>query len=154
LLLGLLLRVIDLPGAEEARTILRSAWGAVGRALIWFIAFAVFAEVQWTGTTRRKCLFIGLVLVLIFGLVSGALLRPAFMQIFGVVAALAMAGWALPDVKLRPHVLIRSLPAETMLIAVIAYFVLVLLPGVRIAETLSQVHRAATEYDRIHSDAE
>jgi hypothetical protein len=156
LLLGLLLRVLDLPGSEEPNTILYSAYGAVGRALIWFVAFALFEGVRWPGPTRRNELLIGLGLVLVFGLVSGALLRPVVMQTFWVIAALALAGEPLPDDVTRPPILIRTLPAGLMLVAAIAYFVLLVQPAVTTAQLVAHAHRAASIYatDRIHYDAE
>src|SRR5207248_2990812 len=108
LLLGLLLRVLDLPGSEEPNTILYSAYGAVGRALIWFVAFALFEGVNWSSPVRRNALLVGLGLVLVFGFISGALLRPALLQTFWVVAALALGGGLRSDEFKRPAVLVRT----------------------------------------------
>lgn len=156
LLLGLLLRVLDLPGAEEPKTILYSAYGAVGRALIWFVAFALFEGVHWSGATRRVALFGGLALVVAFGAISGAMLRPVLLQTFWVVAALALGGAVSPIENGRPHILLRTLPAEIMLVAVIAYFVMLVQPAVKTAQRVATAHRAAGIYvtERIHYDVE
>ena len=156
LLLGLLLRVIDLPGAEPPQTILSSAYGAVGRALIWFLAFALFESVSISAVVRRKALLTGLSLVLVTGLVSGALLRPALAQMVWIVAALALSGELLPATAPHPPRLVRALPVGFLLGAVIAYAVVVVQPTVKTAQLLTHAHRAATVYvdDRIQSDAE
>lgn len=95
LLLGLWLRVSDLPGSESPRAILYAGAAAAGRALIWFLAYAAFEGAPLSRPVLRRALLIGLGLVAVLGVVSGGLLRPALAQPFWIAAALALGGTAL-----------------------------------------------------------
>src|SRR5262249_60999089 len=101
-------------------------------------------------------LFGGLALMVAFGLISGAVLRPVVMQTFWVVAAIGLAGRVPSEEANRAHILLRTLPAEIMLVAVIAYFVMLVHPSVTTAQLVADAHRLAGKYvtDRIHYDAE
>lgn len=92
LLLGLLLRTTDYPVAEDPRRILHLGFAAGGRALIWFLAFALFDGLHWRRAARRYALAAGLAGVALFGIISPALLQPVLMQTFWAIAALASAG--------------------------------------------------------------
>src|SRR5262249_2564946 len=92
LLLGLALRILDLtPEHRPDVLFIPIGGGAIGRALVWFGAFSLFEGVRLDAAARRKALLVGLVLLLAFGLVSGALMRPTVAQLFWVVAGLALA---------------------------------------------------------------
>ncbi|MFL5341447.1 MAG: O-antigen ligase family protein [Gemmataceae bacterium] len=133
LLLGLSLRVLDLPGTERPQAILSAGGGGVGRALVWFLAFAVFEGGRWNFAARRTALLAGLILLLLFGLVSGALLRPALLQLFWVVAGLALAGGTVAEPDTTSTRAVRWAPVPVLLAAALAFYLLVCSPAVESA---------------------
>src|SRR5262249_1179867 len=77
LIIGLGLRVNDLPGAEYSNAILQAGGAAVARAIVWFLAFALFETGNWNTAQRRRALNIGLAFVAGFlPCVGGRLRRP------------------------------------------------------------------------------
>ena len=145
LLLGLALRILDLtPENRPGALFIHIGAGAIGRALVWFGAFSLFEGVRLDAAARRKALLVGLAFLLAFGLISGALLRPAVAQLFWVVAGLALAERVAVSVDETATRAIRWAPAPVMLGAVSAYLLLVCVPTIRSAQATRVAHAAET----------
>jgi hypothetical protein len=92
LLLGLFLRLIDLPITDAPQSITGIAAAAVGRSLVWFLAFALFEGTLWRTTARRRAVATGLILVALAGFAFGTILMPAVSQYFWAIAGIALSG--------------------------------------------------------------
>jgi hypothetical protein len=154
LVLGLGLRVNDLMGTEVPRSILFASIGAVARALIWFVVFSWLDGIPGRGKYRQMALVCGLLLVGVFGVFSGAILKPVVLQLFWVFAALALAGTA-SVVPLSPQARLGRWALVPVAIAAVAtYLGLVCDPAWRSAGLLCHSRQAARFYpDRLHEVA-
>jgi len=151
LVLGLGLRINDLIGTEMPRAILYSSIGAVARALIWFLVFSWFDGIPGRGRYRQLAMTGGLVLVAVFGIFSGALLRPVVLQLFWIFAALAVTG-AIKVVPMSPQARLgRWVLVPLAIGAAATYLGLVCDPSWRAAGKLCEARQAARFYpDRLH----
>jgi hypothetical protein len=151
LVLGLGLRINDLIGTEVPRAILYSSIGAVTRALIWFIVFSWLDGIPSRGQYRQLAMTGGLVLIAVFGIFSGALLRPVVLQLFWVFAALALTG-AIKVVPMSPQARLGRWVLAPLAVGAAATFLgLVCDPCWRAAGKLCDARQAARFYpDRLH----
>jgi hypothetical protein len=146
LLLGLALRVNDLPGAEPSKAILQAGGAAVGRAGVWFLAFSLFENATWSAPGRARALGLGLALAALFGLVSGAMLRPVLMQTFWIVAALAIGGTS-PGADNAWSRRLCWLVAVVVIGLAGGYLTSVCAPAARSASLARFAHMAGRDYD-------
>jgi len=147
LLLGLALRILDLtPENRPGAVFIHIGAGAIGRALVWFGAFALFEAVRFDVAARRKALLTGLALALAFGLISGALLRPAVAQLFWVIVGVALGGGVMIHDEEPATRAIRWAPVPVLLGALAAFFMLVCMPAVRSAHATRMAHAAETVF--------
>jgi hypothetical protein len=149
LLLGLVLRLADHPGAAPAQLILQIGVGAVIRAVVWFLAFALFEGTAWRFAGRRRAIVIGITLLAVFGLLSTAPLRPAVLQPMIVLAALAMTRQAVEPVVAPSR--LRWLPVPVMFVVAIVYFFLVCQPIYLSANGVTEARRAARHYPDLYN---
>ena len=63
---------------------------AVGRAIVWFIVFAVFTSIPWVGRSLLLAMGVGVTGLLCNLLISGGISQPSVTQPFWTVAALAL----------------------------------------------------------------
>jgi hypothetical protein len=146
LVLGLGLRINDLIGTEVPRAILYSSIGAVARALVWFIVFSWLDGISSRGRYRQIAMAGGLILVVLFGWFSGALLRPVVLQLFWVLAALAFTE-AAKVVPMSPRTRLgRWVLAPLAVLASATYLGLVCDPTWRSASLLGHSRQAARFY--------
>jgi O-Antigen ligase len=87
LILGFLLRAGDLSADELAHETIMS----LVRGLVWFLAFAVFSSIPWSGVGCTLALAAGVAALLLNLCVSGGIAWPSVAQPLWVMAALALA---------------------------------------------------------------
>lgn len=144
LLAGLVLRIWDFPVSENPRLFLHAGVAAGGRALVWFLAFALFDGLAWRGPSRRFALAAGVVAVALFGTISPALLQPAVSQSLWAVAALALVQPAEFVARGKRNFRWLTIPAACGLAG--AYFLLVWDPAFQGASHLRDARRAGRIY--------
>ncbi len=144
LLIGLILRLADHPAAAPAQSILQVGVGAIIRAIVWFLAFALFESTAWRSALRRRAIVIGIAAVVVFGLVSPAPLRPAVLQPLVVLAAVAMTTRPI-ELTSAPSRL-RWLPVAALFVVAFVYFSLVSQPIYFSASSVTDARRAARLY--------
>jgi hypothetical protein len=144
LLVGLILRLADHPAAAPANSILQVGVGAVIRAIVWFISFALFEGSDWRSPLRRRCIGIGIGLVVLLGLVSPAILRPAILQPTIVLAALALGPSVVELLAAPPKW--RWAPVPVMFVFAVMYLFLVNQPIYQSASGVTEARRAGRAY--------
>jgi hypothetical protein len=102
LLIGLGLRLNDLPATDSRQAVFVVWVAAALRSLVWFMSFAVFEAIPVAFTVRRSALATGLAVVVLAGFGTSAMLRPAVAQPFWIVSALALAAPVTPGINARP----------------------------------------------------
>lgn len=148
LLLGLFLRLVDLPASDEPQAIVGMGAAAVGRALVWFLVLALLEAVDWRTAARRRALLAGLVLVLLFGLISGAAIVPAVSQWFWAIAGIALSGsLALSPAEPRQR-LIRWIAVPVLSVLALVFFATACSPIVDSALAMAEARRQARQYPR------
>jgi hypothetical protein len=153
LLLGLGLRLADFPGAGDAAAMKQNvAAGAAGRALVWFLAFALFEGVAWRTKMRRNAIIAAIAAVMVFGIVSPATIRPAIMQIVVVLAALAVAGPATLAMPIKSP--IRWAPVPALASVAVVYLLFVCDPICRTATGMTEARRAGRLFPEFFIQAE
>ncbi len=90
----------------------------------------------------------GLVLVLLDGLVSGALLQPALAQLVWVIAGLALGGGVIAQTEEVPMRALRWATVPTLLVAAAAFGWLVCRPAVRSAHATYHAHVAGEKFNQ------
>jgi hypothetical protein len=153
LLLGLFLRLIDVPASEAPESVFGVGVAAVARALVWFLAFALFEAVAWHTPLRRKAIIGGLVLVLLYGLISSTVLYPAVAQWFWVMAGLGLAGTASKEGANAPRRLWRLAPVPILFVVMTAYLLVAVVPVLGSSLGVAEARRAARHYPKIHEKA-
>jgi hypothetical protein len=153
LLLGLFLRLVDLPASDSPQSIVGIGAASVGRALVWFLAFALFEAVDWRSAARRRALLAGLMAVLLFGLVSGSVLLPAVSQWFWASAGIALSGAAAVSAE-TPRRLARWIAVPVFSVMAVTFFALVCSPVVDSALAMAEARRQARQYPRFLEEAQ
>ncbi len=148
LLLGLFLRLIDLPITDVPQSITGIAAVAVGRSLVWFLAFALFEGVLWRNVMRQKAIAIGLILVALAGCIFGSVLTPAVSQYFWAVAGIGLSVPVAVSIgKSRPPIA-RWSGAPLLAAVAVIYFALVCSPIYDSAMAMAEARREARLYPR------
>ncbi len=153
LLLGLLLRLIDLPASESPQSVFGVGVAAVGRALVWFLSFALFEAVAWRTAARRKAILAGLVLVLLFALVSSTVFYPAVAQWFWVMAGLGLSGTAVAEAASAPRRAVRLAAVPVLFLAMMTYLLITCVPAFESAMAMAEARRAAGQYPKVFERA-
>ena len=148
LLLGLFLHLIDLPASDAPLSGAGIIAAAVSRALIWFLAFALFEAVAWRTAARRRSLLAGLILVLMFGFVSGSVLLPAISQWFWALAGIALSGEVGVNHTVARKPLMRWAAVPALSTIPVAFFALVCSPICDSAMAMAEARRQARQYPR------
>jgi hypothetical protein len=117
LLFALLLRAFGEPGEN----IIREAVASGVRSVIWFLAFALFDSIPWTGPSRTLALTAGVLALLVNLTVSGGIGFPALATLLWVVAALALNGNQPDRVWTARGWLGRVLPLPVLTVVLLLY---------------------------------
>jgi hypothetical protein len=144
LLLGLVLRVNDLPATEAPREIMRAGVAAGARALVWFLVFALFDGISLRGRARGFAAAAGLITATMFGFFSPALLRPALQQPLWAIAAIALASPAVIAAPERRNLRWLVIPAAFGV--AVMYFLLIWDPAFQSTSKLRDARRASRHY--------